>query len=35
MPSVWNREWYKRYREKGLDGLQDVSRRPHNSPLII
>jgi|TARA_B100000953_G_C18018130_1_gene419871 transposase InsO family protein len=26
------RKWYKRYKEKGLDGLQDVSRRPHNSP---
>ncbi len=26
------RKWYKRYKEKGLDGLQDVSRRPHSSP---
>ena len=26
------RKWYKRYTEKGLDGLQDVSRRPHSSP---
>nr|WP_269748297.1 helix-turn-helix domain-containing protein [Alteromonas mediterranea] len=26
------RKWYKGYKEKGLDGLQDVSRRPHNSP---
>ena len=26
------RKWYKRYSEKGLDGLQDVSRRPHSSP---
>ena len=26
------RKWYKQYKEKGLDGLQDVSRRPHSSP---
>lgn len=26
------RKWYKRFKEKGLDSLQDVSRRPHSSP---
>ena len=26
------RKWYKRYRENGVDGLQDVSRCPHSSP---
>lgn len=26
------RKWHKRYREQGIDGLQDQSRRPHNSP---
>ncbi len=26
------RKWYKRHRERGVDGLQDQSRRPHNSP---
>lgn len=26
------RKWLQRYNELGIDGLQDVSRRPHNSP---
>lgn len=26
------RKWLKRYKENGLDGLQDVSKRPHTSP---
>ena len=26
------RKWYKRYEEKGLAGLADMSRKPHNSP---
>lgn len=26
------RKWLKRYEEHGLDGLNDVSKRPHNSP---
>ncbi len=26
------RKWVKRYEESGLKGLQEVSRRPHNSP---
>ena len=26
------RKWYKRYKEKGLTGLADISRKPHNSP---
>jgi len=25
-------KWIKRYKEYGIDGLKDVSRRPHNSP---
>jgi transposase len=24
--------WLRRYREQGVDGLRDLSRRPHNSP---
>jgi len=26
------RKWLKRYEEKGVDGLQELSRKPHNSP---
>lgn len=26
------RKWLNRYKESGLDGLQDVSKRPHTSP---
>lgn len=26
------RKWLKRYEQEGLEGLQDQSRRPHNSP---
>ncbi len=26
------RKWLKRYEEQGLDGLNDVSKRPHSSP---
>lgn len=26
-------KWVKRYEEKGLDGLEEQSRRPHHSPL--
>ncbi len=26
------RKWIKRYEEKGADGLQELSRKPHNSP---
>lgn len=26
------RKWYKRYQSLGVDGLQDQSRKPHNSP---
>ena len=26
------RKWLNRYKENGLDGLQDVSKRPHTSP---
>ena len=26
------RKWLKRYEQDGVDGLQDHSRRPHNSP---
>lgn len=25
-------KWLKRYREQGIDGLKDLSRRPHNIP---
>lgn len=25
-------KWIKRYKEQGIDGLQEVSRKPHNSP---
>lgn len=28
------RKWYRRYLEQGVDGLQDRSRKPHNSPNI-
>lgn len=26
------RKWLRRYHESGLEGLQEVSRRPHSSP---
>lgn len=26
------RKWLNRYKENGLDGLKDVSKRPHTSP---
>ena len=26
------RKWLSRYKEQGLEGLQEVSRRPHSSP---
>ena len=26
------RKWFKRYEEKGIEGLQELSRKPHNSP---
>ena len=26
------RKWLNRYKENGLDGLQDASKRPHTSP---
>jgi len=26
------RKWYKRYQEKGLEGLKNQSKKPHNSP---
>lgn len=28
------RKWYQRYKKYGVDGLSDLSRRPHNSPNI-
>ena len=27
------RKWYRRWQEKGYQGLEEMSRRPHNSPL--
>ena len=26
------RKWVKRFEEKGVDGLQELTRKPHNSP---
>jgi transposase-like protein len=28
------RKWYRRYRELGIDGLEDQSKRPKNSPNL-
>src|SRR3972149_5897256 len=27
------RKWYRRWLEKGYQGLEEMSRRPHNSPM--
>lgn len=29
------KKWYRRYQTKGMDGLKDISRKPHNSPNKI
>ena len=26
------RKWYRRYNAKGIEGLSDISKKPHNSP---
>ena len=28
------RKWYRRYKELGIDGLKDLSKRPNNSPNL-